>query len=64
MAERETLGVPCGRMDQCGSAFGHVSPIYPTPPVKVERLELLGGVFVVLHSGISQALQRFTQRGR
>jgi len=38
VAEREILGVPCGQMDQCGSAFGYVSPIYPTTPVKVERL--------------------------
>jgi len=55
VAEREVLGVPCGRLDQYGSAFGHVSLIYPTPPVKVERLELPGGVFVVLHSGISHS---------
>ncbi|NYR15914.1 galactokinase family protein [Pyrobaculum arsenaticum] len=51
-AEREVLGVPCGRLDQYGSAFGKVAVIYPKPPVRVERLEMRGGVFVVLDSGI------------
>ena len=51
-AEREVLGVPCGRLDQYGSAFGRVSLIHTRPPVKVQQLDLPGGVFVVLDSGI------------
>lgn len=52
VAEREVLGVPCGRLDQYGSAFGRVALIYTRPPVRVEQLHLPGGVFVVLDSGI------------
>jgi galactokinase len=51
-AEREVLGVPCGRLDQYGSAFGRVSLIHTRPPVNVQQLDLPGGVFVVLDSGI------------
>lgn len=52
VAEREILGVPCGRLDQYGSAFGKVAVIHPKPPVRVEALEMPGGVFVVLDSGV------------
>jgi galactokinase len=51
-AEREVLGIPCGRLDQYGSAFGRVALIHTRPPVKVQQLDLPGGVFVVLDSGI------------
>jgi galactokinase (EC 2.7.1.6) len=52
IAEREVLKVPCGRLDQYGSAFGRIALIYTKPPVRVESLQLPGGVFVVLDSGI------------
>jgi galactokinase len=52
IAEREILGVPCGRLDQYGSAYGRVAVIHPTPPVRVEQLDLPHGVFLVLDSGI------------
>lgn len=52
VAEREVLGVPCGRLDQYGSAFGRVALIHTRPPVKVQQLDLPGGVFAVLDSGI------------
>jgi galactokinase len=51
-AEREVMGIPCGRLDQYGSAFGRISLINTRPPYDVERLELGEGVFVALDSGV------------
>ncbi|MGC8583221.1 MAG: galactokinase family protein [Thermoproteus sp.] len=51
-AEREVMGIPCGRLDQYGSAFGRISYINTKPPYNVERLELDRGVFVALDSGV------------
>ncbi len=52
VAEREIMGIPCGRLDQYGSAFGGISYINTRPPYNVERLSLEGGVFVALDSGL------------
>ena len=52
VAEREIMGIPCGRLDQYGSAFGGISYINTKPPYNVERLSLEGGVFVALDSGL------------
>lgn len=51
-AEREIMGIPCGRLDQYGSAFGGIAYINTRPPYNVERLSLGEGAFVALDSGI------------
>lgn len=49
-AER-SLGIPCGRLDQYGSAFGGVSKIEMKPPFRVEVLPVNFNL-VVVDSGI------------
>ncbi|MEZ0249142.1 MAG: galactokinase family protein [Thermoproteus sp.] len=55
IAERDVMGVPCGRLDQYGSAFGWISYIHTRPPYNVERLEFDEGVFVALDSGVKHS---------
>jgi len=51
-SENVELGIPCGRLDQYGSAFGGMILLHCRPPFKVERLHSAGYVFSVLDSGI------------
>ena len=54
-AEHDIMGIPCGRLDQYGSAFGGVIKIETRPPYNVEELPMREGVFVVLDSGIKHS---------
>ncbi len=51
-SENVELGIPCGRLDQYGSAFGGMILLHCQPPFRVERLYSVGYVFSVLDSGI------------
>ena len=54
-AEHDIMGIPCGKLDQYGSAFGGVIKIETRPPYNVEELPMREGVFVVLDSGIKHS---------
>ncbi len=54
-AEHDIMNIPCGRLDQYGSAFGGVIKIETKPPYNVEELPMRDGVFVVLDSGIKHS---------
>ncbi len=54
-AEHDIMGIPCGRLDQYGSAFGGVIKIETKPPYNVEELPMREGVFVVLDSEIKHS---------
>lgn len=56
IAENEIMGIPCGRLDQYGSAFGGAILLYPRPPVRVEELPLKSIIFVVADSGIKHSV--------
>ncbi len=51
-AENAIMGIPCGRLDQYGSAFGGVLAINTRPPYNVEELGFRRGVFIAIDSGI------------
>ncbi|ACL10585.1 GHMP kinase [Desulfurococcus amylolyticus 1221n] len=51
-AESKVMGIPCGRLDQYGSAFGGVTLIHTRPPYNVEELGFREGVWLVVDSGI------------
>ncbi len=52
IAEHDILSIPCGRLDQYGSAYGGIVRIEVKPPYKVESIPFSSGNFVVLDSGI------------
>lgn len=52
IAEREVMGIPCGRLDQYGSAFGGIAYINTRPPYSVESLPSVEGSLIALDSGI------------
>ncbi len=54
-AEHDIAGIPCGRLDQYGSAYGGVVKIETKPPYNVEELPMKEGIFVVLDSGIKHS---------
>ncbi|WP_243680051.1 GHMP kinase [Vulcanisaeta souniana] len=51
-AEHDIMGVPCGRLDQYAAAFGDIVVIETKPPYNVTTLPRLGGVFLVIDTGI------------
>lgn len=51
-AENQIMGIPCGRLDQYGSAYGGIIVINTRPPYNVEELAFKKGVFIVIDSGI------------
>ena len=51
-SENVELGIPCGRLDQYGSAFGGMILLHCRPPFRVERLHSAGYVFSILDSGV------------
>ena len=54
-AEHDELGIPCGRLDQYGSAFGGVIVLETRPPYTVERLPSAGLLFVIVDSGVKHS---------
>ncbi|MGC8949003.1 MAG: galactokinase family protein, partial [Thermoprotei archaeon] len=52
LAEHDIMRIPCGRLDQYGSAFGGIIKIETVPPYRVEEIPFKEGVFAVLDSGI------------
>ncbi len=54
-AEHDIMGIPCGRLDQYGSAFGGIIKIETKPPYRVEELPWINGVFLAIDSGIKHS---------
>ena len=54
-AEHDILGIPCGRLDQYGSAFGGIIKIETKPPYRIEELPWINGVFLAIDSGIKHS---------
>lgn len=52
VAEHDEMGIPCGRLDQYGSAFGGIILLECKPPFRVERLPSNELLFTVFDSGI------------
>jgi len=55
LAEREELGIPCGRLDQYGVAFGGIIKLETRPPYNVENLPKRDFLFVIVDSGIKHS---------
>jgi len=55
LAEREELGIPCGRLDQYGSAYGGILKIETRPPYRVEELPFRAMTLTVIDSGIKHS---------
>ncbi|MCX8205042.1 MAG: GHMP kinase [Candidatus Nezhaarchaeota archaeon] len=51
-SEHDVMGIPCGRLDQYGSAMGGLTLIETRPPYSTRTYTGRGWVFVVLHSGV------------
>lgn len=51
-AEREELGIPCGRLDQYASSFGNIIYLETLPPFRVEELSFKTFYLAVFDSGI------------
>ncbi|MGQ9782084.1 MAG: GHMP family kinase ATP-binding protein [Nitrososphaeria archaeon] len=51
-AENRIFGIPCGRLDQYGSAYGNAILLKTRPPVEVDLLPLEGIDIVAADSGI------------
>lgn len=51
-AENEIMGIPCGRLDQYGSSYGHAVLLNTRPPYDVKELPLRDIKLVVADSGI------------
>jgi galactokinase len=54
-AENKELGIPCGRLDQYGSAFGGIIKLECKPPYKVEKLPVKNLTFVIHDSGVKHS---------
>ena len=55
LAERDELGIPCGRLDQYGAAFGGIIKLETRPPFDVEILPKRDFLFVIVDSGIKHS---------
>ena len=55
LAERDELGIPCGRLDQYGAAFGGIIKLETRPPFDVEILSKRDFLFVIVDSGIKHS---------
>jgi len=51
-AENQEAGIPCGRLDQYGVAFGGIIKLECRPPYKVEPLKFKDLTFAIIDSGI------------
>lgn len=54
-AENKELGIPCGRLDQYGSAFGGIIKLECKPPYKVQKLPVKNLTFVIHESGVKHS---------
>jgi len=54
-SEHDVMGIPCGRLDQYGSAFGYISRIETKPPYRVSTLKTQLFKFVAVNSGIKHS---------
>ncbi|MHA1579631.1 MAG: galactokinase [Candidatus Freyarchaeota archaeon] len=54
-AENVELGIPCGRLDQYGSAFGGIIKLDCKPPYRVEKLPVRDLTFVIHDSGVKHS---------
>lgn len=54
-AENVELGIPCGRLDQYGSAFGGIIKLHCKPPYRVEKLPVRDLTFVIHDSGVKHS---------
>ncbi len=61
-AEHDILGIPCGVLDQYGSALGGIQYIETRPPYRTRKLYGLGGVFVVIDSGVKHSAREIHPR--
>ncbi len=52
IAENVEAGIPCGRLDQYGVAFGGIIKLDCKPPYNVEMLPFKDLIFVIVDSGI------------
>ena len=55
LAEREELCIPCGRLDQYGSAYGGILKIETRPPYRVEELPFRAITLTIIDSGIKHS---------
>jgi len=55
LAEREELGIPCGRLDQYGATFGGIIKLETRPPFGVEVLPKRDFLFLIVDSGIKHS---------
>ncbi|MDP7975320.1 MAG: galactokinase family protein [TACK group archaeon] len=51
-AERDVMGIPCGRLDQYGSALGGLTVIFNHPPYRSKSYGTWGLTFAVVDSGL------------
>ena len=51
-AENQEAGIPCGRLDQYGVAFGGIIRLECRPPYRVEPLQFRDLTFAIIDSGI------------
>ena len=51
-AENREIGIPCGRLDQYGVAFGGIIKLECRPPYRVEPLPFKDLTFAIIDSGI------------
>ncbi|MCS7120282.1 MAG: galactokinase family protein [Nitrososphaerota archaeon] len=51
-AENQEVGIPCGRLDQYGVAFGGIIKLECRPPYNVESLPFRDLVFTIVDSGV------------
>ncbi len=54
-AEHDVMEIPCGRLDQYGSAFGGIIKIETKPPYNVEELPWINAFFLAIDSGIKHS---------
>ncbi|MEM3926041.1 MAG: galactokinase family protein [Desulfurococcaceae archaeon] len=54
-SEHDIMGIPCGRLDQYGSAMGGITLINTKPPFDTETFSNYEWVFVAIDSGIKHS---------
>jgi galactokinase len=52
IAENEEVGIPCGRLDQYGVAYGGIIKLECRPPYRIETLPFKELTFAIVDSGI------------
>lgn len=54
-SEHDIMSIPCGRLDQYGSAMGGITKIETKPPYRTKTYTNFSWTFVVLYSGIKHS---------